>query len=118
MRWLDLLPVLGLKQGKDELQIDIVFGEIMNHETSGILLIEKEGTNYKETHWGQPKWSLFLTEPPTEDEFDELVILRKQMEDKLLGSFSIRENASLESGNSKRSISLKFEPYQNKMFAV
>jgi hypothetical protein len=80
--------------GQNEVQIDIVFGEIMNHETSGILLIEKEGTNYKETHWGQPKWSLFLTEPPTEDEFDELVILRKQMEDKLLGSFSIRENAS------------------------
>ena len=79
--------------GQDELQIDIVFGEIMNHETSGILLIEKEGALYKETHWGQPKWSLFLTEPPTEDEFDELVILRKQMEDKLLGSFSIRENA-------------------------
>lgn len=80
--------------GKDALQIDIVFGEIMNHETSGILLIEKQGTNYKETHWGQPKWSLFLTEPPTEDEFAELVVLRKQMEDKLLGSFSIRENAS------------------------
>jgi hypothetical protein len=79
--------------GQDEVQIDIVFGEIMNHETSGILLIEKEGVNYKETHWGQPKWSLFLTEPPTEDEFAELVILRKQMEDKLLGSFSIRENA-------------------------
>jgi hypothetical protein len=79
---------------QNALQIDIVFGEIMNHETSGILLVEKEGTNYKETHWGQPKWSLFLTEPPTEDEFDELVILRKQMEDKLLGSFSIRENAS------------------------
>ena len=79
--------------GQNEVQIDIVFGEIMNHETSGILLVEREGTNYKETHWGQPKWPLFLTEMPTEEGIAELENLRKQMESKLLGSFSVSDKA-------------------------
>ena len=65
----------------------------MNHQTSGILLVEREGTNYKETHWGQPKWPLFLTEMPTEKGIAELENVRKQMESKLLGSFSVSEKA-------------------------
>ncbi len=47
------------------LQLDILFGEVGGRITSGLLLIEREGENYEETFWGQPKWPLFLTESPT-----------------------------------------------------
>ncbi len=83
--WFDL--------GSDGGQLDIVFGEIKNHETSGLLLIERDGETYEETYWGQPKWPLFLTEMPTEEGIAELENLRKQMESKLLGSFSVSEKA-------------------------
>ena len=80
--------------GSDGAQLDLVFGEIMNHSTSGLLLIEREGETYEETYWGQPKWPLFLTETPTEEEIAELENLREQMEAKLLGSFSISAEAT------------------------
>lgn len=85
--------------GPEGAQLDLVFGEIMNHETSGLLLIEREGETYEETYWGQPKWSLFLTEILTEDEIAELETLRKQMEAKLIGSFSISNEAVWEVTN-------------------
>jgi len=78
--------------GSDGVRLDIVFGEIKNHETSGLLLVEREGVSYEETYWDQPRWSLFLTEPPTEDEITELENLRRQMEAKLIGSFSVSED--------------------------
>jgi ferric-dicitrate binding protein FerR (iron transport regulator) len=79
--------------GSDGVQLDIVFGEIMENGTSGLLLVEREGERYEETSWGQPKWPLFLTESPTEDEIAELEKLREQMEAKLMGSFSIGSDA-------------------------
>jgi len=79
--------------GSDGVQLDIVFGEIMHHQTSGLLLVEREGASYKETYWGQPRWPLFLTEPPTGDEVAGLENLRRQMESKLIGSFSVSEEA-------------------------
>jgi len=79
--------------GSDGCQLDIVFGEIKNHETSGLLLIEREGEIYEETYWGQPKWPVFLTEIPTEEGIAELEDLREQMESKLLGSFSVNDKA-------------------------
>ena len=79
--------------GSDGGQLDLVFGEIMNQGTSGLLMIEREGESYKETYWGQPMWPLFLTEAPTEDEVAELEGLREQMEGKLIGSFSISNEA-------------------------
>ena len=79
--------------GSEGVQLDLVFGEIMNQGTYGLLLIEREGESYEETTWGQPRWSLFLTEPPTYEEIAELETLREQMEAKLVGSFSVREEA-------------------------
>ncbi|MEO0448429.1 MAG: hypothetical protein AAF191_20385, partial [Verrucomicrobiota bacterium] len=70
-------------------QLDILFGELSRNLTSGLLLVEREGEKYEDTYWGQPKWPLFLTAPPTEDQITELENLRKQMESKLLGSFSL-----------------------------
>ena len=58
-----------------------------------MLLIEREGASYDETFWGQPKWSLFLTEPLTDSQITELENLREHMEEKLMGSFSISEEA-------------------------
>ena len=43
--------------------------------------------------WGQPKWPLFLTEAPGEDEVAEFERLVSHMEEKMMGSFSIAENA-------------------------
>lgn len=80
--------------GNDGARLDLVFGEIMNRGTSGVLLIEREGETYEETYWGQPKWPLFLTEPPNEDEVAELETLHQQMETKLVGSFSISNEAT------------------------
>ena len=78
---------------EEGVQLDIVFGEISNHGTAGVLLVEREGTSYQESNWGQPRWPLFLTEPPTEEEITELESLREQMEAKLMGSFSVSEEA-------------------------
>ena len=79
--------------GGDKVQLDLVFGEIMNHNTSGLLLIEREGELYEETYWGQPRWPLFLTEIPTGEEIAQLERLRQQMEARLMGSFSISNEA-------------------------
>ena len=75
------------------LQLDILVGEVGGSITSGLLLIEREGENYEETFWGQPKWPLFLTEAPGEEETTELHRLRGHMEEKTMGSFSIAEDA-------------------------
>ncbi|MDG1363660.1 MAG: FecR family protein [Akkermansiaceae bacterium] len=83
----------------DSVQLDLVFGEIMNHQTSGLLLIEREGEVYEETKWGQPRWSLFLTEVLSKEEIAELENLRHQLETKLLGSFSVSEEAIWEVTN-------------------
>ena len=83
----------------DSVQLDLVFGEIMNHQTSGLLLIEREGEVYEETNWGQPRWSLFLTEVLSKEEIAELENLRHQLETKLLGSFSVSEEAIWEVTN-------------------
>ncbi|MEM7600076.1 MAG: hypothetical protein AAF357_01520, partial [Verrucomicrobiota bacterium] len=77
----------------DPVQIDILFGEIDSKQTSGLLLIEREGAAYENTYWGQPKWPLFLTEKPNATEWTELNDLRDHMEAKLMGSFSVREEA-------------------------
>ncbi len=46
-----------------------------------------------ETFWGQPKWPLFLTETPGEDEIAEFERLVNYLEEKTMGSFSISEDA-------------------------
>jgi len=74
-------------------QLDILFGEIDGNRTSGLLLVEREGAAYEETYWGQPKWPLFLTEVPGEVEIAELKGLRRHLEDKLMGSFAISNDA-------------------------
>ncbi|MFT5042804.1 MAG: hypothetical protein ACI9R3_001344 [Verrucomicrobiales bacterium] len=83
--WIDI--------GDESVQIDILYGETGGKLTSGLLLIEREGASYDETFWGQPKWSLFLTEPLTDSQITELENLREHMEEKLMGSFSISEEA-------------------------
>lgn len=75
-------------------RIDLLFGEMRGYQTSGILLVEFEGATYDETYWGQPKWPLFLTQVPSSERAADLESLRKQMEDKLLGSFSVSEKAT------------------------
>jgi len=79
--------------GKEPVQIDLLFGERSENLTSGILLIEKEGTSYEKTYWGQPKWPLFLTELPEEKQLAELDALRIHMEENIKGSFSISPNS-------------------------
>ncbi|MDE0861205.1 MAG: FecR domain-containing protein [Akkermansiaceae bacterium] len=80
--------------GTDPVQLDLLFGEEWGNLTSGLLLIEREGETYEETSWGQPKWPLFLTEPLSETEINELKSLRNHMEDNLKGSFSISSEAA------------------------
>ena len=77
----------------DPVQIDILFGEVGGRLTSGLLLIEREGEQYEETFWGQPKWPLFLTESPQDSELPELNNLLKHLEEKTMGSFSIANDA-------------------------
>jgi len=55
--------------------------------------VEREGENYEQTFWGQPRWPLFLTEEPDENQLSELDQLRAYMEKKLMGSFSVSEDA-------------------------
>ena len=80
-RWIEI--------GDEPVEIDILFGETGGNLTSGLLLIEREGETYEPTFWGQPKWPLFLTESPAAAEIAELERLRRHMEEKLMGSFSI-----------------------------
>jgi hypothetical protein len=53
------------------------------------LLIEWEDETYEETFWGQPKWPVFMTEAPGPAEIDGLESLRRHLEEKMMGSFSI-----------------------------
>ncbi len=78
-----------IEVGDDAVQLDILFGEVSGNLTSGLLLVEREGEVYDETFWGQPKWSLFLTENPGKAKREELDRLRTHMERKLMGSFSV-----------------------------
>ena len=79
--------------GDEPVQIDLLFGERSQNLTSGILLIEKEGTSYEKTYWGQPKWPLFLTELPQEKQLVELDELRIHMEENIQGSFSVSNDS-------------------------
>ncbi len=82
-----------IELGGDPVQLDILFGEVGGNITSGLLLVEREGDTYEETFWGQPKWPLFLTEAPGEDEVAEFERLVSHLEEKMMGSFSMAENA-------------------------
>ncbi|MEM8913489.1 MAG: FecR domain-containing protein [Planctomycetota bacterium] len=77
----------------EPVQLDILFGEIGGNITSGLLLVEREGDFYEETFWGQPKWPLFLTDVPREDEAAEFKQLVLHLEARTMGSFSISEDA-------------------------
>ena len=74
-------------------QLDILFGEIGGVLTSGLLLIEWEGEAYEETFWGQPQWPIFMTEFPNAAEVAGLESLRRHLEEKMMGSFSIAPDA-------------------------
>lgn len=82
-----------IKLERDPVQLDILFGEMGNDSTSGLLLVEREGEQYEETFWGQPKWPIFLTETPSDDESAEFERLVNYLERKTMGSFSISEDA-------------------------
>ena len=83
--WIDL--------SGDSVQLDLLFGDVGGNLTSGLLLVEREGDNYEETFWGQPKWPLFLTEAPGAEETAEFERLVNHLEQKTMGSFSIAEDA-------------------------
>ena len=74
-------------------RIDLLFGEASMTMTSGLLLIEYQNGTYEKTYWGQPKWPLFLTEFPQEDQLSELDDLRVHMEEKIMGSFSVSQDS-------------------------
>lgn len=82
-------------------QLDILFGEIGGVLTSGLLLIEWEGEAYEETFWGQPKWPVFMTEAPNPAEVAGLESLRRHLEEKMMGSFSIANDAIWKVENQK-----------------
>tara|TARA_R110000850_G_scaffold55417_5_gene131082 strand:- start:1023 stop:2597 length:1575 start_codon:yes stop_codon:yes gene_type:complete len=90
-------PWVEINQGP--VQLDILFGEVSGNLTSGLLLVEREGESYEETFWGQPKWSLFLTEEPDAERREELDRLRDHMEKNLMGSFSVSDSAVWKVGN-------------------
>lgn len=77
----------------DPIELDIMFGEVGGNLTSGLLLVEREGDTYDETFWGQPKWPVFLTEAPGEGEIAEFKRLLSHLEEKMMGSFSVSEEA-------------------------
>jgi hypothetical protein len=79
--------------GDEPVRIDLLFGEASMTMTSGLLLIEYQNGTYEKTYWGQPKWPLFLTEFPQEDQLSELDELRIHMEDKIMGSFSVSQDS-------------------------
>ena len=82
-----------ITMGDNPVRIDLLFGERSENLTSGILLIEKEGSPYDKTYWGQPMWPLFLTEFPTDKQLAELDQLRMHMEENIKGSFSVSRDA-------------------------
>ena len=82
-----------ITMGDNPVRIDLLFGERSENLTSGILLIEKEGSPYDKTYWGQPMWPLFLTEFPTDKQLAELDQLRMHMEENIKGSFSVSREA-------------------------
>ena len=79
--------------GHEPVRIDLLFGETSKNLTSGLLLIEKEGDSYEKTYWGQPRWPLFLTEYPEPPQQAELEKLRVHMEKRIMGSFSLSQEA-------------------------
>ena len=82
-----------LESNGEALQLDILFGEIGGELTSGLLLIEWEGEAFEETFWGQPRWPVFMTEAPNAAEVAGLESIRRHLEEKMLGSFSIAADA-------------------------
>jgi len=79
--------------GTDPVKLDLLFGESLGNLTYGLLLIEREGETYEETSWGQPKWPLFLTRVPNTPQREELENLQGFLDEKLLGGFSVNEEA-------------------------
>ncbi len=79
--------------GDEPVDVDILFGEKHGNLTFGLLLVERMGENYETTDWGQPKWPLFLIGSLDEKQFSELDALRAHMEEKLMGSFSVSQDA-------------------------
>jgi len=79
--------------GDEPVRIDLLFGETSMTMTSGLLLIECREATYEKTYWGQPKWPLFLTEFPQEEQLAELDELRIHMEEKIMGSFSVSQDS-------------------------
>ena len=79
--------------GNKPVKIDLLFGESRMQATSGILLIEYQGQSYPTTYWGQPMWDLFLTEFPSKYRIKEFEKLRLQMEEKIMGSFSLNKKS-------------------------
>ena len=77
----------------DPVRLDLLFGEVGGNITSGLLLVEREGEQYEETFWGQPKWPLFLTETPSAEEAADFRRLVNHLEQKTMGSFSVSEDA-------------------------
>ena len=82
-----------IELGDEPVQVDILFGEMSNPYTSGILMIEREGEQYPNTYWGQPQWPLFLTRKPDSKRVSELEQLNDYLENSLKGSFSIPDDA-------------------------
>jgi hypothetical protein len=82
-----------IELGDEPVRIDILFGEMGNRYTSGILQIEREGDQYPHSYWGQPQWPLFLTQKPSEHRAADFKRLNNYLENSLRGSFSIPENA-------------------------
>ena len=82
-----------IELGDEPVRIDILFGEMGNRYTSGILQIEREGDQYPHSYWGQPQWPLFLKQKPSEHRAADFKRLNNYLENSLRGSFSIPENA-------------------------
>ncbi len=79
--------------GDEAVKIDILFGETSNPHTAGLLLIEKEGTHYPQTFWGQPKWPLFLTTKPSAKQVAEYKLLNQYLIDGIKGGFTVSRGA-------------------------
>ena len=82
-----------IELGDEPIRLDILFGEVGGNITSGLLLVEREGDQYEETFWGQPKWPLFLTETPASEAIAEYQRLINHLERKTMGSFSVSDAA-------------------------
>lgn len=78
---------------EEAVRLDLLFGETENQHTVGLLMIEKEGAHYEQSHWGQPQWPLFLTEWPSEPSRLEMRDLKRFLEENMQGSFSFNKNA-------------------------